>query len=354
MKHPTFSRRTLLASATGLASAAALGAFVDVKPTRAAAAFEPPAGLVDAARKEGRMVLYTATFIEVTQEVINAFNQRFPFVKIDLVRAPGGQLITRVQTEAASGKLVADVVDHSDRALMKRIEHLFQPYAPPNAKDFNPAGLVAPMLWPTVAPGWSIAYNSELVKNPPKNWMDLCKPEYGDGQIAQVVGPSGGTTWTRAMFERQVLGEDYWARQAATKPRLYPSGAPLSDSLVRGEVSIAPLIYDIIYPKKQAGAPVEIFFGPEGVPIAPYATGIPKTAKNLAAARLFLDWRLSPEGQLYSITKHGDFSMLKNPPGAPPGFDPKVHKLWVPNFQQSEDLHDKWLEEWNKVYGYRQ
>jgi hypothetical protein len=35
-----------------------------------------------------------------------------------MVRAPGGQLITRVKTEAAAGKLSADVVDHSDRALM--------------------------------------------------------------------------------------------------------------------------------------------------------------------------------------------------------------------------------------------
>jgi iron(III) transport system substrate-binding protein len=62
-----------------------------------------------------------------------------------------------------------------------------------------------------------------------------------------VIAQSGGTTWTRIMFERQVLGEDYWAKQAATKPKLYPSGAPLSDSLVRGEVSIAPLVYNIIY-----------------------------------------------------------------------------------------------------------
>jgi ABC-type transport system substrate-binding protein len=50
--------------------------------------------------------------------------------------------------------------------------------------------------------GWSIAYNTELVKNPPKTWMDLTKPEYKGKQIAQVIAPSGGTTWTRAMFER--------------------------------------------------------------------------------------------------------------------------------------------------------
>ena len=35
-----------------------------------------------------------------------------------MVRAPGGQLITRIKTEAAAGKLAADVVNHSDRGLM--------------------------------------------------------------------------------------------------------------------------------------------------------------------------------------------------------------------------------------------
>ena len=70
-------------------------------------------------------------------EVIKAFNKRFPFVKVEMVRAPGGQLITRIKTEAAAGKLLADVVNHSDRGLMQSISDLFQDYAPPNAKDYR-------------------------------------------------------------------------------------------------------------------------------------------------------------------------------------------------------------------------
>jgi len=338
-----------------LASMAALAYSARGRPAfAAAAAFKPTPALLDAARAEGRLMLYTAEFIEVIQETLAAFNKRFPFVKVDVLRLSGGQLITRVQTEAAAGKLAADVVDHSDAALMKRIEDLFQDYAPPNARDYTRNALVSPKLWPTLAPGWSIAYNSELVKNPPRTWMDLCKPEYGDGQIGQVIGPSGGTTWCRIMFERQVLGENYWAKQAATKPRLYPSGAPLSDALVRGEVAIAPLLYDIVYPKKKEGAPLGILFPKEGVPVSYYATGIPKTAKNVNAARLYLDWVLSPEGQEFSTVQHGDFSVLISPPAAPQGFDPKTDKIWVPEFNKSQELHDKWLADWNRVYGYRQ
>ena len=85
-----------------------------------------------------------------------------------MVRAPGGQLITRIKTEAAAGKLLADVVNHSDRGLMLGIEDLFQDYAPPNAEDYREDVLVSPKLWPNATLGWSIAYNTELVKNPPK------------------------------------------------------------------------------------------------------------------------------------------------------------------------------------------
>jgi iron(III) transport system substrate-binding protein len=319
-----------------------------------AAPYTPSADLVAAARKEGRMVYYTASFTEVEQEVINAFNKRFPFVRVEMVRASGGQLITRIKTEAAAGKLTADVIDHSDRGLMKAIEDLFQDYAPPNAKDYLPASTVSPKLWPRLTPAWSIAYNSELVKKPPRTWWDLTKPEYGNKQIGTVIAPSGGTTWTRIMFERQVLGADYWAKQAATKPQLYPSGAPLADALVRGEAVIAPLIYNAIFPKKRDGAPVEIFFPPEGVPASPYATGIPKTAANPNAARLFLDWSLSEEGQAFTIKDQGNLTALMNPPFMPDGFDPKVAKVWVPKFEEFVDLRDKWIEEWNTVFGYRQ
>jgi iron(III) transport system substrate-binding protein len=315
--------------------------------------FGPPE-LIAAAKSEGRLVYYTANFAEVEQEVIREFNKRFPEIKVEMVRAPGGQLITRVKTEAAAGKLSADVVDHSDRALMSELVDLFQDYAPPNGKDYLPESMISPKLWPRATLVWSIAYNSALAKKPPKTWMDLTKPEYGDKQIGQVFAASGGTTWTRIMFERQVLGEDYWKKQAATNPVLYPSGAPMSDALVRGEIVMGPLLYNAVFPKKRDGAPVEILFAPEGAPVNPYASGVPKTATHPNAAKLFLNWCLSEEGQTFMIKELGNLTSLRKAPVYPAGFDPNVVKLWLPNFEQYVKLHAAWVEEWNKTYGYRQ
>jgi len=230
MKRRTFTRTAILGAAGTMLGGLPLAAQQEKFGSKE---------LIAAAEKEGGLTYYTANFAEVEQEVIKEFNKVFPKIKVSMVRAPGGQLITRIKTEAAAGKLGADVINHSDRGLMLEIQDLFQDYAPPNAADYRPDAMVSPKLWPGATLGWAIAYNTQLVKTAPKTWKDLLNPEYKNKQIGQVVGPSGGTTWTRIMFERQVLGDDYWAKQAALGIALYPSGAPLSDALVRGEVSIA-------------------------------------------------------------------------------------------------------------------
>ena len=136
MKRKGLTRRRLLATAAGI------GSFAIIGRVRAATAYKPSDSLLDAARKEGKFTLYTATFTEVEQEVINEFRKKFPFIQIEMIRAPGGQLIQRVKTEAAAGKLAADLVLHSDRGLMKAIDNLFADYEPPNAKDYLPESLV--------------------------------------------------------------------------------------------------------------------------------------------------------------------------------------------------------------------
>ena len=121
-----------------------------------------------------------------------------------------------------------------------------------------------------------------------------------------------------------------------------------------GADTIAPLLYNIVWTKKRDGAPVETFFPPEGVPINPYASGIPKTAAHPNAAKLFLNWCLSEEGQAFMIKELGHLTSLKQPPAYPEGYDPKIVKVWVPNFDQYRKLHAAWMEQWNKTYGYRQ
>src|SRR4051794_4553436 len=177
--------------------------------------YVPSAGLLAAAAKEGKIVLYTANFLDTEQAVVKRFSQRFPGIAIEIVRAPTGQLITRIKTEAAANRMIADVIDFTDRVQARGMVDLFAPYAPPNATDYPEVARTTGRLWPRSGNAWTITYNFELVKDPPKSWADLVKPEFGKQHLGQTVVAAGGGPFARAMFERKVMGEDYWTKQAA-------------------------------------------------------------------------------------------------------------------------------------------
>jgi iron(III) transport system substrate-binding protein len=313
--------------------------------------FMPSAELLAAAKKEGKIVLYTANFLDTEQAVVKRFSVRFPGIAIEIVRAPTGQLITRVKTEATANRMIADVIDISDRVQARAMIQLFAPYAPPNAAEYPEVARTADRLWPRSGNAWTITYNSALVTEPPKSWGDLIKPEFGK-HLGQTVIASGGGPFTRAMFERKVLGDDYWAKQAALKPALFPSQAPMVDAMIRGEIAIAPLVTNLAIPLAAQGAPLKWFFAPEGVPVTVFCAGIAKGAAHPNAAKLFLDWALSREGQALMV-ELGSFSALARAP-APEGVDPAAIKTWYPDEAEIEKIFAAWTEDWNKAYGYRQ
>jgi len=291
--------------------------------------FAPAADLLAAAKKEGKIVLYTANFHDTEQVVAKRFSERFPGIQIEMVRAPTGQLITRIKTEAAASRMIADVIDISDRVQARAMIELFALYAPPNAADYPEVARTADRLWPRSGNAWTIAYNSALVTDPPKSWADLVKPEFVRLRLGQTIIASGGGPFTRAMFEREVLGEDYWAKQAALKPALFPSQAQMVEAMIRGEIAIAPLVTNLAIPLAAQGAPLKWFFAPEGVPVTVFCAGIAKGGGHPNAAKLFLDWALSREGQALMV-ELGSFSSMAQAP-MPPGVDANGIKTWYPD-----------------------
>ena len=229
---------------------------------------------------------------------------------------------------------------------------LFAPYAPPNAADYPEMARTADRLWPRSGNAWTITYNSALVTDPPKSWADLVKPEFGKLGLGQTVIASGGAPFNRAMFERKVLGEDYWTKQAALKPSLFPSQAPMADAMIRGEIALAPLVTNLAIPLTAQGAPLKWFFAPEGVPVTVFSSGIAKGAGHPNAGKLFLDWALSREGQALMV-ELGSFSAMAQAP-MPPGVDAKAIKTWYSDDAEIEKIFKSWTDDWNKAYNYRQ
>lgn len=310
-----------------------------------------PKELVEAARKEGKVVLYSGVVLDNEQVVAAEFSRRFPGIAVDIVRAPGSRLFTRIETEAAAGKLDADLVDLTERTLATRIDHLFADYAPPNAADWDRSAMTSPKLWPRTLFVNALAYNPALVSPPPKaTWKELENPRFA-GKAGLILASSGGSGWTSALHQRKVMGDGAWRATAALKPRLFESNGPGSSAVVRGEVEIAQLLVATINSLKLQGAPIDIVYPAEGLPATPGAAGIFKTAAHPSAAKLFLNWSLSREGQNVMVDKLGGMSLLKGaklPEGAPADV-----KLWTPDNEEFASLRDTWVKEWDDTFGYR-
>ena len=65
---------------------------------------------IDQARKEGEVVWYTAMNVPDAEVVRKPFNERYPFVKLTLLRSTGEKVRTRILTEAQAGRHTWDVV----------------------------------------------------------------------------------------------------------------------------------------------------------------------------------------------------------------------------------------------------
>src|SRR5258708_30604364 len=91
--------------------------------------------LIEGAKKEGKLVLYTSMAIDTSKPLLDAFVKEYPFIKADLVRAGEEQLMNRVLSETRAGQWLFDAISTSAMgALVDR--HLITPYVPPERDAF--------------------------------------------------------------------------------------------------------------------------------------------------------------------------------------------------------------------------
>ena len=136
--------------------------------------FGPPE-LIEAARREGSSSSTAPTWRRAkpghqrVQQALSLHQGRVP--------ARARQSAAAAREDRGRGRKAARRRDRSLRPLADARDREPVPdYAPPNAADYIPEARVSRKLWPRSTVVWAIAYNSELVKNPPKSWADLTSP----------------------------------------------------------------------------------------------------------------------------------------------------------------------------------
>src|SRR2546421_10566965 len=112
MRKMTFTRRDLLKTS------GALAVTVYAAPLRAAApaaeAITP--ALIEAAKKEGKVVWYTSIDLAAAERIAKSFEAKFPGIPVRVERNGAERLFQRIGQEYSSNIHAVDVVNTSDAA----------------------------------------------------------------------------------------------------------------------------------------------------------------------------------------------------------------------------------------------
>ena len=210
------SRREILKAAGALAIGQVFAA-----PARAAA---PPAEaitpeLIEAAKKEGTVVLYSSMDLPVGEKLGKAFEAAYPGITIQIERSGSERLFQRIAQEFESNIHAVDVINSSDAShfIPWKKNGWMMPFVPDEVAKFFPEqyrdgdGMFAlSRLWLS-----SIAYNTNLVKaeDAPKTYADLLDPKWA-GKMVKGHPAYSGTIMIATFQLVRELGWEYFEKLA--------------------------------------------------------------------------------------------------------------------------------------------
>jgi iron(III) transport system substrate-binding protein len=306
MKFPT--RRRLLAAGASLFSLAP----VMTLGSRRLFAAESGAPDLAAARKEGPLLLLHGDQEPDVVKFIGLFTEKTG-IEARQQRLLPGTALPKLEAELKAGRNDTDVYWCSDIGLLEemRKKGQLQRYESPEiaayGKDFrsDPAGFWTAYVQITQPMMFSSKYVPAA--EGPKTWMDLLNPRW-KGQIG-FQNSAAGSQYTWWYIVKDILPADYWDRLLAQQPRVFASSTQIMTEIQNGNLLIGGKVSDFQYVKaKRDGSPVEIVFPPEGTPSLIQGVSIIAGTKRPNAAKAFVDFVLSKDGQTLWNTLQGSAS----------------------------------------------
>ena len=256
--------------------------------------------VVDAAKKEGKVVVYNgAVGTPTLPKVAAAFEAKYG-IRMELLEARASELRERIRTEQAAGKVLGDVSHNgSTTTTLQLAENTFQPHGSlPNMKRPVAPFAVDEMRVPIYVIPYGILVNTDMVKpaDEPKTWSDLLDPKWKGKILSDDMRALGGGA-VFFMVMTQKFGKEYHEKLAMQQPHMNRDLRGNYPRIARGEYPIySPFTLPDILELK--GLPVKAILPPEGSPYVRFDGAIFKGAPRPNAARVFLDFLLSDEGQL--------------------------------------------------------
>ncbi|CAD7037233.1 ABC transporter substrate-binding protein [Pseudorhizobium halotolerans] len=286
------------------------------------------AGAVEAAD----LVIYTSQPNEDAQATVDGFKAANPGLEVEWVRDGTPKIMAKLMAEIEAGNPIADVLLIADTVTLERMKQAGQllAYKSPEAKNLDASLYDADgHYYSTKLITTGIMYNTQAGMQP-ASWKDLAKPE-AKGLVAMPSPLTSGAALIHAQTLTGVngLGWDYY-RQLKDNGAIAAGGnGAVLKSVASGEKAYGMVVDYLPIREKAKGAPVEFVFPEEGVSAVTEPVAILSSTIHEEAARKFIDYILSDEGQkvqldLGYIPAH---SGLGVPAGFPPREEIKVLPL---------------------------
>lgn len=239
-------------------------------------------------------------------EAIAAGFQRDTGIRVNMTRKSAGEILAQIRAESANPRTDVWFGGSSETHITAAQANLLLPYTSPNMEGLHDWAKRVHAMSGERCVGVSsgaigISWNRELVarKNlpTPGSWEDLLNPAYR-GEIQLPNPNSSGTAYTIIAGLIQLWDED---RAFDYLRRLHPnvnaytrSGAAPMQAVSRGETALAASFNMETISMQQAGFPIEITYPTEGTSYEVACMSIIRGSRNLALARRFYDWYLTP------------------------------------------------------------
>jgi ABC-type Fe3+ transport system substrate-binding protein len=259
--------------------------------------------LYEAARNESSVTWYTGLIPEqVVQPMKTAFEKKYPGVTLNYYRAGSSEIASKMLLEAKARKPESDVWDGAHAGIALKGAKAAVKYDSPYAADYPASQRDADGYWTAVniyVKG--IAYNTDKVSadEAPKTFEDLLDPRW-KGQMAWTPEATGGADFIGNVMH--TLGEgpaqDFFDKLAKQKMIVTDvSSRELLNQAIAGQYPIVLQVFNNHVALSKAEGAHIAFSSLDAATKELNPLGMTAGAKHPNAAKLLIDYLLSPEGQ---------------------------------------------------------
>ncbi len=286
------------------------------------------------------LTLYTSQPNKDAQMTVDAFEAANPDIEVEWVRDGTTKLMTKLRAELSSGVVKPDVLLIADSVTMESMvsdDYLYS-YMSPNRNQYEKSLYSENGYYYGTKLITSGIVRHKKAPQHPTDWSDLVKPEYKN-QVAMPSPLYSGAALIHlaTLTDDKSLGWNFYQQLHTNKAMAQGGNGGVLKAVASGTKPYGVIVDFLAIREAAKGSPIEFIFPKTGVSMVTEPVAIMKEAKNKAAAKRFVDFLLSKQGQ--SLVLKQGYLPARSDIGVPAGF-PKRADIRLMPFDAAKTLRD--------------